>query len=136
MLRLLGLGTQVVLVFGGMASISLAAGNAERERLQLILADIDKGEWQGAQRLADGPNAALLQPYVRWRELLERTDTLPFSAYVSFMRTTPDWPSLGTLQIRAEDSLDAAIPYKKLASPSSLIVRHAAARGANFWPRR
>lgn len=112
MLRLLGLGAQVVLAFGSMASISLAAGIAESERLQHILADIDKGEWQGAQRLADGPNAALLQPYVRWRELLERTDTLPFTAYVNFMRTTPDWPSLGTLQTRAEDSLDATIPYR------------------------
>ena len=112
MLRRLGVSLQLVLTVAGISSTVLAAGEVDRGRIRELLADIDKGDWQGARRLADGPGAALLEPYVRWRELLERDDRLPFAAYVEFMRANPDWPSQGTLQLRAEDGLNAAITDK------------------------
>ena len=57
--------------------------------------------------------------YVRWRELLESKDQPPFAAYADFLRREPDWPSLGTLQARAEDALDEYGRRSRIGSPSS-----------------
>ena len=43
-------------------------------------------QWSWAIRLADQTGIPALGGYVRWRQLLESKDRLPFAAYAAFLR--------------------------------------------------
>lgn len=101
----------LLLGLGHPAPSVAAADGAGAEQVQRLLAAADAGKWAWAQRLAEGTGSAPLRAYVRWRELLESTDQPPFTAYREFLRRSPDWPSLGRLQARAEEGLDGTEPY-------------------------
>jgi soluble lytic murein transglycosylase len=82
------------------------------ERLAQALRGMDKGDWHWARKVVDGLGSRPLSAYARWRELLEAADKPPFKAYAEFMARHPDWPSLGTIQGRAEETIDEAVEHR------------------------
>ena len=100
----------ILVVLGGLAAgPARAAETIGQERVDQILRAADAGDWSWARHLAAGLGVPQLRAYVRWRELLETTDRPPFQAYQTFLAQGTDWPSLGTLQARAEDALDESV---------------------------
>ncbi|MFO1038466.1 MAG: transglycosylase SLT domain-containing protein [Geminicoccaceae bacterium] len=81
----------------------------------------DDGDFAMAERIAANSQSPLLQVYAAWRELLESETRLPFSSYQHFLDRYPDWPSLGALQIKGEQSLDDSVPY---ATRLAFFARH------------
>jgi soluble lytic murein transglycosylase len=96
-----------------LAEPARAATAIGQERVDQILQAADDGDWSWAQHLAAGLGVPQLRAYVRWRELLESTDHPPFAAYQEFLARGSDWPSLGTLQTRAEDALDDSVSVEQ-----------------------
>jgi soluble lytic murein transglycosylase len=83
----------------------------DRSRLERLLEAADAGDWQWAKHLAAGAGGPFLQDYVRWRELLEGTVRPSFADYAAFFHAGTDWPSLGSIQARAEEAMDGAVPF-------------------------
>lgn len=75
-----------------------------RQRMAQLLAAADDDQWSWAIRLAEQTGIPALGGYVRWRQLLESKDRLPFPAYAAFL-PGGDWPSAAALQARGEDAL-------------------------------
>jgi soluble lytic murein transglycosylase len=75
-----------------------------RQRMAQLLAAADDDQWSWAIRLAEQTGIPALGGYVRWRQLLESKDRLPFAAYAAFL-PSGDWPSAAALQARGEDAL-------------------------------
>ena len=101
-----------VLAMLGWAATSVpGVADDDRSGLERMLEAADQGEWPWAARLAGGSGVPQLPSYVRWRELAESKDRPPFDAYAAFLRADPDWPSLGTIQTRAEEAMDATVPF-------------------------
>lgn len=104
------------LVVGVLALLACTATAApgwaddDRPLLERLLEATDQGEWAWAARLAEGSGSGELRRYVRWRELAESKDPPPFDVYAGFLRAGTDWPSLGTVQSRAEEAMDAGVP--------------------------
>lgn len=92
---------------------TVAALAAPATPLAQALLSADKGDWQWARRVGDNVGSPLLRSYFRWRELLESDNQLPFAAYDEFLRQGGDWPSLGTIQTRAEASIDESVAYEQ-----------------------
>lgn len=95
-----------------------AATDGRAERLERLLQAADRGEWAGARRLADALGSPALGTYLRWRELVEARpgDRPGFAAYAEFLRRERDWPSLGLVQARGEERIDASVgPSERLA---------------------
>ena len=114
--RRLGPGLVVAWCLGLLGwACSPGAGVADDRRsdLERLLEAADEGAWQWAARLAEGTGIAQLRSYVRWRELAESKDKLPFEQYAAFLRASTDWPGLGTVQTRAEEAMDAAVAYEE-----------------------
>jgi soluble lytic murein transglycosylase len=109
---------KVLLAAVAAAGIGVACGGAARadsdaeERLAQAVQAMGRGDWRWARKTIDQLGAKPLSLYARWRELLEADDRPPFSAYADFMRQHPDWPSLGTMQQRAEEQIDEDVPYE------------------------
>jgi soluble lytic murein transglycosylase len=106
-------GVAAALLLLGLAATPprvLAAGAAEPGgKLQQALLSAEKGDWQWARRLAEDVGGPELRSYFRWRELLESDDRPAFAVYGDFLRRGDDWPSLGTLQARAEEAVDDGV---------------------------
>lgn len=77
--------------------------------LRPMLQAAARGDWQAAHRAAADLGPGSLRTYVRWRELLDRADRLPFTAYAQFLRHETDWPRLGQIQARAEEAIDGTV---------------------------
>lgn len=90
-----------------------AAGVEPGARLQQALLSAEKGDWQWARHLAEDVGVPQLGSYFRWRELLESDDRPAFAAYADFLRRSDDWPSLGTLQARAEETIDEGVSFEE-----------------------
>lgn len=113
--RLRSRATAALLLLGlavGAPSARAAAADSGG-RLEQALLSAEKGDWQWARRLAEDVGAPQLKSYFRWRELMESDDRPAFAAYGDFLRRGDDWPSLGTLQARAEEALDEAVPFEE-----------------------
>ena len=67
----------------------------------------------GPRRTIDRLGNRQLSLYARWRELLESADKPSFRTYAAFLREHPDWPSLGTIQARAEEQIDEAVSHEE-----------------------
>ena len=101
-----------VVAVGGPLCPGSSRADEDRSRLDRMLEAADDGEWDWAARLAADSGVPALGSYVRWRQLLEAKDPPPFADYAAFLRASSDWPSLGTLQARAEDALDEFVPVE------------------------
>ena len=101
-----------VVAVGGPLCPGSSRADEDRSRLDRMLEAADDGEWDWAARLAANSGVPALRSYVRWRQLLEAKDSPPFADYAAFLRASSDWPSLGTLQARAEDALDEFVPVE------------------------
>jgi hypothetical protein len=99
----------LMLLAGGPA---LAADDSEQQ-LTDALRSMGKGDWQCAKRTIDRLGNRQLSLYARWRELLESADKPSFRTYAAFLREHPDWPSLGTIQARAEEQIDEAVSHEE-----------------------
>ena len=106
--RLMAAG--VLAMLGWVATVTAGWADDDRSDLDRLLEAADQGEWHWAMRLAQGTGVPQLRSYVRWRELAESKDQPPFDAYAIFLRADADWPSLGTIQTRAEEAMDATVP--------------------------
>ena len=111
-----GLGSRLmaagVLAMLGWAATSVpGVADDDRSDLARMLEAADQGEWPWAARLADGTGVPQLRSYVRWRELAESKEPPPFDVYAAFLRAGSDWPGLGTIQTRAEEAMDATVPF-------------------------
>ena len=87
------------------------AADDGRSNLERLLDAADQGEWNWAGKLAADSGVPELRGYVRWRELSESKDPPPFGVYAAFLAAGTDWPGLGKVQTRAEEAMDAAVPY-------------------------
>jgi soluble lytic murein transglycosylase len=99
----------LMLLAGGPA---LAADDSEQQ-LTDALRSMGKDDWQWAKRTIDRLGNRQLSLYARWRELLESADKPSFRTYAAFLREHPDWPSLGTIQARAEEQIDEAVSHEE-----------------------
>ena len=108
--RLAMAGLVACLALAGMAP---ARSDDGRSNLAKLLDAADQREWDWAAKLAADSGVPQLRSYVRWRELLETKEPPPFSVYATFLAAGADWPSLGTLQTKAEEAMDAAVPYQE-----------------------
>ena len=111
-----GLGSRLmaagVLAMLGWAATSVpGVADDDRSDLARVLEAADQGEWPWAARLADGTGVSQLRSYVRWRELAESKEPPPFDVYAAFLRAGSDWPGLGTIQTRAEEAMEATVPF-------------------------
>ena len=111
---MLGLVLATLLMLGGgvPAGPAQAAGESE-ERLVEALRAMGKGDWQWAKRTVDRLGHRQLSLYARWRELLEASSKPSFKTYAEFLRQHPDWPSLATVQNRAEEQIDEAVSHEE-----------------------
>ncbi len=106
------LALAAVVAIGGPLWPGSGRADEDRSRLDRMLEAADDGDWDWAARLAADSGVPALVSYVRWRRLLEAKDPPPFAEYAAFLRASSDWPSLGTLQARAEDALDEFVPVE------------------------
>jgi soluble lytic murein transglycosylase len=110
-----GLGSRLAagaLALLGCVAIPLAGcADEDGAAIERMLRATDAGDWHWAAHLAARTGLPELRAYVRWRELLEAQERPPFTAYAAFLRGAPDWPSLGTVQARGEEAMDAAVPF-------------------------
>ena len=107
--RLMAAG--VLAMLGWAATTVPGVADDDRSGLERLLEAADQGDWPWAARLAGRSDVPQLRSYVRWRELAESKDRPPFDVYAAFLRASPDWPSLGTIQTRAEEAMDATVPF-------------------------
>ena len=108
----LALPALLLALLGGGTDGAVRAQTEERaQRLERTLRAIDQGQWGEAHRSGQRTGLPELRAYVRWRELLEaRPDERPgFAVYADFLEHEPDWPSLGLVQARAEETLDERV---------------------------
>jgi soluble lytic murein transglycosylase len=98
---------------GGPGRVVVAAEPAgPQDRLAQALRGMDKGDWYWAKKVVDGLGSRPLGLYARWRELMEAADQPSFKAYAEFLARHPDWPSLGVLQGRAEETIDEGVEHR------------------------
>ena len=121
----------LVLLAGGPAR---AADDSEQQ-LTDALRSMGKGDWQWAKRTVDRLGNRQLSLYARWRELLESADKPSFRTYAAFLREHPDWPSLGTIQARAEEQIDEAVEPRGAAGLLRASRSPARARAGSATPR-
>lgn len=95
----------------GAAAIAAGARAGDGSAFAQALAAADKGDWRWAQRQAERDGAPLLGRYLRWRELLEGEPRPSFAAFHEFLAGGSDWPSLGTIQLRAEAAVDDDVSF-------------------------
>ncbi len=66
----------------------------------------DRGDWIGARGLAAQGHDAIARRLVEWRYLLDQTSGASFGEIDAFLRANKNWPSRGTLYMRAEQAMD------------------------------
>lgn len=92
-------------------ALAAAAGDA-RAVLDDAMRAAAKGDWSWARHVAGDLAGGQMATYFRWRELLEGEPRPSFGVFASFLERNRDWPSLGTLQVRAEETIDDTVPHE------------------------
>ncbi|HET7334044.1 MAG TPA: hypothetical protein VFI93_02930, partial [Rhizomicrobium sp.] len=64
-----------------------------------------RGDWIGANGLAQQGHSAAATLFMQWRYLIDRNSGAPFAEIAAFMRSHPGWPGQISLQARAEKAM-------------------------------
>lgn len=82
---------------------------ARSETVKDVLRATEAGDYSWARTKASDAGGSLLRDYVIWREMRDGRPLPSFSRYFAFLNSGDEWPSLGTIRVRAEEALDSSI---------------------------
>ena len=80
------------------------------------MADIDRGKWDEAHRVAENAHSPLLAKLVDWFDLTRPGATADFSTIAGFIDRNPDWPSQVLLRKHAEDAITDSTPTTQVVA--------------------
>lgn len=96
------------------AAASSVLSDADQERLVRAMKLVDKSDWQAARRAAGEAKNPLPAKLIDWYWMRVQGGGASFADIDGFMRASPDWPDQSTLQRRAEEALNDALPDHKV----------------------
>ncbi len=82
---------------------------AGRDKATKALAAAAARQFDWAAAIARGTDEPLLDVYLDWLRLRDRSSGAGFEAYRGFLARHPDWPAAGELQSRAEEAIDDGV---------------------------